>query len=247
MNIDFFYDGIVHNIQLDIPKNDKITAGLSLTMQTFHFSVEQIENCNIQLDSGNCFNCPLSFSANNGISGGCYTHEGDMFRGIISKMKRLNRAYIAGNIPQYTTEIHAKILQVASAASFCRFGAYGEAVTMPQNLVESLAEKFGKNRTGYTHLWNKEKYQWASKYFQASTDGNHFLKSIANSMGWREFNMGKTDGSVQCPSDPTISEEKRVPCEKCRLCGGSSVKAKGVYILNHNRKARSERAKLAKV
>lgn len=232
MNIDFIYGDIVHSVQISQSTNRKITVGLSLTLQTFHFSMEQIREANIRLDARNCFNCPLSFAANNGNTGGCYTHRGDMFKGIISKMKRLNRALIAGKIPQYNSDIFAKIVKVAPTASFLRFGAYGEAVTMPEELTEKLAGIFGRNRTGYTHLWNNEQYQWAKDFFMASTDGNKFLSDIAQNMGWRYFNIGEASG-IQCPSDPTIQKEKRVPCERCNLCGGASKKAKNIWIKQH--------------
>jgi hypothetical protein len=231
MNIDFIYNGVVHSVQISQTSNAKISDGLNLIVQTYHFSIKQIETLRIQNDAGTCFNCPLSFSANNGKSGGCYTHKGMIFYGIIAKMKRLNRLFIAGKIPQYSEKVHSKVLGVANTGSYLRLGSYGEAVTMPEILVSDMC-KAVKNRTAYTHLWPNSEYQWAKQFFMASTDGNKFLSDIAQNMGWRYFNIGQKDG-VQCPSDPTINKEKRVPCERCNLCGGASKKAKNIWIKQH--------------
>lgn len=231
MNIDFIYNGLIHNIQIGQTSNSKISDGFGLVVQTYHFSVEQVENCRVQLDSGACFDCPFSFSANGGKSGGCYTHKGEIFMGIISKLKRLHRAYVAGKIPNYNEKVHAKIVKVIHAGNYLRLGSYGEAVTMPEQLVSDMCKVLTK-RTAYTHLWVKNEFQWAKKFFMASTDGNTFLANIAENMGWRYFNVGQADG-IQCPSDPTIAKEKRVACERCNLCGGASKKAKNIWIKQH--------------
>ena len=231
MNIDFIYNGVVHSVQIAQTTNAKISDGFSLVVQTYHFSIEQVESLSIQNDAGTCFNCPLSFAANNGKSGGCYTHKGMIFLGIVSKLKRLNRAYLAGKIPHYSEKVHSKVLKIANAGSYLRLGSYGEAVTMPEKLIQDLCAAMPK-RTAYTHMWTDDKYQWAKPFFMASTDGNKFLSDIAKNMGWRYFNIGQTDG-VQCPSDPTIKKEKRVSCERCNLCGGASKQAKNIWIKQH--------------
>jgi hypothetical protein len=231
MNIDFIYNGVVHSVQISQTANRKISEGLGLVVQTYHFSIEQIQTLRIQNDAGTCFNCPLSFSANNGKSGGCYTHKGRIFLAILSKLKRLRGAYLAGKITAYDEKVHKKIIKIANAGSYLRLGSYGEAVTMPEKLIRDICEAIPK-RTAYTHLWTDKNYQWAKQFFMASTDGNKFLSDIAQNMGWRYFNIGQTDG-VQCPSDPTINKEKRVPCERCNLCGGANKKAKNVWIKQH--------------
>ena len=53
-------------------------------------------------------------------------------------------------------------------------------------------------------------------------------KEYANSLGFRTFRTGNAgSGDILCPSETGIS------CAQCKLCCGSSKKAKDIYIPAH--------------
>jgi len=101
MNIDFIYEGRIHNIQVSATTNQKLTE-YSVVMQSFHFTFEQVENLDLTLDSNTCFGCDFSFNQNDGKSGGCYTHKGPFRWGLDSKLKRLNKLLVNDKLQPYS-------------------------------------------------------------------------------------------------------------------------------------------------
>lgn len=237
--INFIYDSIVHSIDIKKSETDKLAAQNSVIMQTYHFSIDQVLDKNIKLDSGNCFNCPFSFNQNNGESGGCYTHEGMIFLGLCAKLTSLNKLLLAGKIANYSNDIINDIRKKANRYNIelLRLGTYGEAVTMPLDFIAKLVP-LAKKHTAYTHLWHLDKYQDYKAYFMSSTD-NSLLSSIAKDKGWRVFEVGQNSDSIQCPSDPIIPKENRISCAKCGLCSGNKLGAKSIYINKHGKKVKA--------
>jgi len=227
MNIAFTHNGIVHDIQISTTTNKKLTE-FNVIMQTYHFSIEQVANLDLNQDAKTCFDCKFSYNQNDGKSGGCYTHKGIFRLGLVSKLRRLNKLYTNGKIKPYSKAIEKKILKIASNINFLRLGAYGEAVTLPQSLIEQMCQKVN-SYTAYTHMWHLEEYQWASKWFMASTH-NVFEVNIAKDRNFRFYNAGeRVSNAVLCPASSSLPKEKRTTCEQCRLCGGANKIAKNIF------------------
>jgi hypothetical protein len=78
-------------------------------------------------------------------------------------------------------------------------------------------------------MWHLEEYQWASKWFMASTH-NVFEANIAKDRNFRFYNAGeKVSNAVLCPASSSLPKEKRTTCEQCRLCGGAKKIGKSIY------------------
>jgi hypothetical protein len=234
--INFIFNNVIHSIDIKKSTTDKLASESSVIIQSYHFSIDQVFDQNIKNDSGNCFDCPFSFNQNNGLSGGCYTHEKTIFLGLCAKLKRLNKLLLSGNIPNYSNEIIEQIKNKSKKYNIdlLRLGTYGEAVTMPIDFIAQLIP-LSKKHTAYTHLWHLEQYSEYKAYFMASTD-NFLLSKIAKSKNWRVFEVGENIDSIQCPSDPIIKKENRINCAKCGLCSGNKLGAKSIYINYHGKK-----------
>jgi len=234
--INFILNNVVHSIDVKKSQTDKLASENSLIMQTYHFSIDQVLDKNINNDTGNCFDCPFSFNQNGGKSGGCYTHSGMIFLGLCSKLSSINKLLLAGKIPNYSSQIIEQIKNKANKLNIdlLRLGTYGEAVTMPLDFISQLIP-LAKKHTAYTHLWHIDEYSEYKSYFMASTD-NFLLSKIAKNKGWRVFEVGENNDSIQCPSDPIIAKEKRVTCANCGLCSGNKLGAKSIFINKHGKK-----------
>jgi hypothetical protein len=231
LGFNFILDQTVHSIDLKLSATKKL--GGRFIVQTYHYDLQQVINNDLTMDKENCLDCPFSYNQNNGKSGGCYTHKGNMLMGLKSKLRTLNKQYKLGLLGSNYSNVlptlndYAKDINI----SLVRFGSYGEAITLPLDLLNGLS-KLAKRKTGYTHQWNKPEYKDYSKFLMASTH-NIFEANIANDLGFRTFNVGTIENSIMCPSSPTIQKDKRVPCANCGLCAGNSISAKNIYIPKH--------------
>jgi len=227
----FILGQTVHSIDLKLSATKKL--GGRLVVQTYHYDLQQVINNDFTMDKENCLDCPFSYNQNNGKSGGCYTHKGNMLKGLKSKLRSLNKRYKLGLLTSDYSAVLPTLFKYASKKdiSLVRFGSYGEAVTLPLDLLNGLS-KLSKRKTGYTHQWNKPEYKEYASLLMASTH-NVFEANIANDLGFRTFNVGKLDNSIMCPSSPTIEKDKRVSCANCGLCAGNSIKAKNIFIPKH--------------
>ena len=236
----FSYNGIVHVIQYKSGQNAKIGKEVLLgdkkrkakIVQTYHFSKKQIESINLKEDGANCMDCPLSHS--NG--GGCYTHKGLQMAGLLSMVKKL----ALRNIPQYDHRKFINFVEYISdkTVDLVRFGAYGEAVTLPKEIIIAL-QKYPY--TSYTHQWRKGDHQ----YFMASTHSIKQTKEAAE-QGYRSFMTMSKQGLERLSEEeknwinrnligcPAAKESKyNKTCIECGLCNGNSRKGKGIFILTH--------------
>jgi hypothetical protein len=174
-------------------------------------------------DKAICFDC----LHNRDNQDDCYVPKGNGLRGLIGKVKSLRRKGSA-NIPYLTAEIETILLKKLENKPL-RFGSYGEPVLLGEDLVQKISEKVDF-WTGYTHEWHKN--PWAKKYFMASVE-NDLIDKAAKNMGWRTFYAGDPVASenVTCPASKEAG--RRSTCENCRLCMGTTSKAKSVKIKIH--------------
>jgi hypothetical protein len=152
-----------------------------------------------------CGDCPLR-QAN---GGGCYVNVGQAPLAIWRKYKR-------GGYPVWDKTAFDRPV---------RFGAYGDFAALPPYFVAFLKAMSPAGYTGYTHGWRYR--QDLAPVCMASV---HTIeeKEYAKSLGFRTFRTGNAgSGDILCPSETGIS------CAQCKLCCGSSKKAKDIYIPAH--------------
>ena len=159
-------------------------------------------------DEAVCGDCPLR-----GLLGKvrtCYVNLGQGPRSVFEGYQR-------GIYPDYEPSIHDELFM----DRYIRFGAYGEPVLIPVELVEHLAT-LAAGHTGYSHQFGKPQFQVFRKYFMASTHTESDRRR-AESLGWRWFNTVTSDerlpGAIVCPASAEAG--KRATCAECRACNGS--------------------------
>jgi len=158
-----------------------------------------------------CFDCPHLKNST------CYVNVGQAPLAVY-------KAYKAG---KYAT-LDMDILKAMIKWKAVRFGAYGEPVLIPLDIVAFMA-KHSRGFTGYTHQWRKLEYLEYNKYFMASAD---CAKDViyARQMGYRSFRVkGENDSNlaneIDCPNTTT-----GVQCRDCTLCDGMGAHGKGKSI-----------------
>lgn len=114
-----------------------------------------------------------------------------------------------------------------------RFGAYGDPAALPKYLIKDIADNC-KDFTGYTHQWDKRKFNFLKNYFMASVE-NSKLAAQAAQKGFRYFRIKQSgadnfENEITCPSDSGIQ------CIDCKLCNGSK-QAKNITIEAHGARA----------
>lgn len=116
-----------------------------------------------------------------------------------------------------------------------RLGTYGDPAAVPFDVLSRVVKKATKH-TGYTHQWLNPTFdkRWLT-LCMASVD-NQLERTAAKLMGARVFEvtMGVRAPSKSEATCPASKEGgKKTTCERCLLCGGTSVKAKDIIIADH--------------
>lgn len=181
-------------------------------------NVNPVESYKLGLDRSICGDC--IHRGTNGKGRSCYVNLGQAPLAIY-------RAYKKG----VYKKLPSGMISIIFSGKKVRFGAYGDPVLIPLNLVELIA-KVASSHTGYTHQWKKTKYQAYKLFFMASCDsiGDEV---IARANGWRRFRVlskesEKMSDAIECPSD-----SKGIQCSACTLCKGASIAAKSIWINAH--------------
>ena len=168
-------------------------------------------------DEAVCGDCPLR--GINGAERVCYVNLGQAPLGIWKAWQR-------GSYPKVTPELMKSFMDLK-----VRFGAYGEPVKMPHNIVKMIAE-LSANWTGYTHQWRNPIFDGYKQFFMASADKASDVAK-ANAKGWRTFRQ-LVDGEKPLASEIICPNyTKGVQCESCGLCKGASIGAKNIAIYSH--------------
>jgi hypothetical protein len=155
-------------------------------------------------------------------------------RPLLAKANNVKECYVnLGQAPNgvYKTQYDSDIPVTKKAL---RLGAYGEPTALPFEIVKSAVDN-AQGHTGYTHQWHNRKFRQFQSLLMASVDSP--IEAVdAQSMGWRTFRVRKpTDGlmpgEINCPA----SKESGflTTCDDCRLCAGTSRKAKNISIIEH--------------
>jgi hypothetical protein len=175
-------------------------------------------------DSVVCFNCK---------------HRGDGFSGRVCYVNVAQGplavwdAYQAGSYPVLSQGDYARVF----AGRAVRFGAYGEPILIPLDIVRAIATTC-TNWTGYTHQWARPEYAEYRAYVMASCDSAS-ERLAARALGWRVFrartaNAPVLPGEIICPASDEAG--KRTQCIRCKLCDGaksSQDARKDIVIIVH--------------
>lgn len=173
------------------------------------------------IDSGKdeaiCGNCPHRKNTETGKRT-CYVN----MMGVASVYK----AYKEGKYPEYEEKEHGKMFE----GKKIRYGAYGDPVLIPIEVVEHFKGKV-KGHTGYTHQWREEKNREYKKYYMASVDTLiDFCE--ADAKGWSTFRVlpqGVESTGIGCQGGV------KTDCNRCSLCSGSEDRQKHVSINAHGK------------
>lgn len=121
------------------------------------------------------------------------------------------------------------------AGRMVRLGTYGDPAAVPAYIWESLISK-AAGHTAYTHQSMVASAQARPDFMMISAD-NLAQAESAWRFGQRTFRVIKSmDEAVRgaeiiCPASKEAGF--KTTCAKCGLCGGSSVKAKSIAIVDH--------------
>lgn len=178
-------------------------------------------------DRSICGDCPhRPFLAKNNGQARCYVNTGQGPNSVYG-------AYIRGSYPRLSVSEIAHLIKNKEI----RFGTYGDPMAAPLELWFELAENCRKF-TGYSHQWktvnSENAILWAS-IVMASTDSD--LETLeAMKLGFRTFqvkigNRDLNSNQIFCPA--SNEGGNKTQCNRCLLCGGTSVKAKNIVIMDH--------------
>ena len=115
-----------------------------------------------------------------------------------------------------------------------RIGSYGDPATVPATVWKTATRKV-KNRTGYTHQWDKKIGAGLKNLCMASADNSADVAS-ATLKGWRTFRVRKHEAPTLaneaiCPASKEGGQ--RVQCDSCGLCQGATIAARNIVIADH--------------
>lgn len=168
------------------------------------------------------------------ICGNCI-HRRDQETGIRTCYVRMDgpaavwRAFKAGRYLDLSDDLETAAAWVEETDRPVRLGAYGDPAMVPFHVWEVI--------TGAAPAWTGYTHQWAEPWFDsrmlslvmASTEGQAGPK-VARTFRVMEKGESLRKNEVMCPSTT-----KGVKCADCKLCKGTSLKAKNVAIPVHGR------------
>ena len=131
-----------------------------------------------------------------------------------------------GAYPDYDPAEHDRYFR----GRMIRWGAYGEPVLVPIDMVARLSE-LARGWTGYTHQWRRPEYSEYRQFFMASVH-TPAEGAEANAAGWRYFRASHEAtpeaNEARCPA----SEEAGgvATCETCHLCRGRGCAPEGARL-----------------
>lgn len=158
-----------------------------------------------------CGDCPLRGTLGKGRA--CYVNLGQAPLAVWRAWQRGTYQTLAANSPDYDLLFTGRAV---------RFGAYGDPVFIPFEIVSRIAG-FAKKHTGYTHQWQNPLYSAYKRFVMASAD-SAALGTLARSQGWRTFRVTPVGQLVLDAAEIVCANTtKGISCEQCGLCNGSQI------------------------
>tara|TARA_R110002020_G_scaffold60229_1_gene163493 strand:+ start:1266 stop:2048 length:783 start_codon:yes stop_codon:yes gene_type:complete len=176
-------------------------------------------------DSSVCGDCPLRPIYKGPTR--CYVR-------VYQAPRSVYEAYHRGRYAIPGVHFDAALLPELFAGLSFRIGSYGDPAAIPAS-VWKTATRNVKNRTGYTHQWNKRIGAGLKGLCMASADSELDVVA-ANAKRWRTFRVRKHDAPALatesiCPASKEGGQ--RVQCDSCGLCKGASIAARNIVIADH--------------
>jgi hypothetical protein len=112
-----------------------------------------------------------------------------------------------------------------------RFGAYGEPVMIPFDLLAAIAAA-SDGWTGYTHQWRNPLFSAYRAYLMASVETDAGAKE-ALARGWRYFRATDSLSTLGAKEIICPNTTHGIQCHDCRLCAGTSKGAASIVIEVH--------------
>jgi len=185
-------------------------------------------------DSNNCLNCffrPALF--HDALQQGLIPQGSK--RCYVNKSKAPRSLWVKFTKGGYTALPSIELFRHKSV----RFGAYGEPVLIPLEIVASIVD-VAKMHTGYTHDWRNPLRSGYKRFFMASTMESDYAE--AKRLGWRAFSVATQSNGADslCPASHEFRAahpgRKPIQCIDCGLCSGLSRKdSHGQLIENRAR------------
>lgn len=209
-------------------KSDNVKTGDIVQSFIIRSDVSPLDALKTGEDSAICGDCehrPALVKAGNGKAP-CYVNVGRSVMSVFGAYKR-------GSYVKATPEQVAQYL----ADRVLRLGTYGDPFAAPIETWSPIVAAAAR-RVGYTHQWQRPDFDvtaW-SPLLMASAD-SVLQRAKANALGMRTFRVGfaseleKESGETICPASAEAG--KKTTCADCRLCGGTSIKAKDIVIRDH--------------
>jgi hypothetical protein len=178
-------------------------------------------------NAGVCGRCPLQgvFDSKLGrmVRRVCYVNVGQAPEAIW-------QAYQRGRYPIYNPRRHAALIDGRTV----RLGAYGDPAALPIRILRDLVA-MSSSHSGFSHQLfdiDRRRADLVAQYCMTSceTPAQH-VEAVRR--GWRPFTVIRPDeqppaDAIECPH-----YSHKVQCATCGLCGGTSRRAKPVYVIAH--------------
>ena len=173
---------------------------------------------------GTCEHRPKLVKEGNGKAP-CYVNVGRSVMSVFGAYKR-------GRYVKASPEFVAQFL----ADSVLRLGTYGDPWAAPVAVWQPMVDAAIRH-VGYSHQWQNPEFDaaaWAP-LIMASAD-TVAQRTMAHAAGLRTFRVSSDHadnqkGEIKCPA--AAESGRKSTCADCRLCGGTSVKAKDIVIRDH--------------
>ena len=140
------------------------------------------------------------------------------------------QAYKRGRYPTYNPKRHANLIRGRRV----RLGAYGDPAALPIRILRDLVS-LSSGHSGYSHQLfaiDRRRADLVAQFCMASCETLTQHREAVR-RGWCPFTVVRPDqqppaGAVECPF-----YSHKVRRDSCLLCGGTSRRARPVYVIAH--------------
>lgn len=218
-------------VAIAIAKSGNVKTGNMVQTYIIRADINPLEASKTGADYSICGSCPHRGTPTNdkarkqALKRSCYVNLG---QGPLIVFK----AFTRGIYPVVTGH---KAIAAIGKDRMVRLGTYGDPAAVPAYIWESLISE-AEGHTAYTHQSGVEQAQARPEFMMISAD-TKAQAEIAWTEGKRTFRVIKgtheivTGREILCPASKEAGF--KTTCNSCGLCGGSSVKAKSIAIVDH--------------
>lgn len=135
---------------------------------------------------------------------------------------QIYKPYKKGVTPRVPFEALADLFALVEGL---RIGSFGEPTAVPEKIWRECLRKTTR-WTGYTHQWNKPRFQGFRDFCMASVDTPEEAVYAQRILGWSTYRLGgpadppMDELEVVCLFEPESGLEVRLQCDSCGLCTG---------------------------